>query len=235
MFRADSITHAFGSRRVLHAATLWARRGAVAALLGRNGSGKSTLFNIAAGRIRADQGIVLFDGRAWPRPRLHRLARAGLFLLPERGLLPRNEAAGAVLRMVADRFDGGARLEDVIGRLHLEPLLDRPPDLLSGGERRRVEVAVACVRQPRVLLADEPFQGIAPLDRELIASAIRTLAEDGCAVVASGHQVETLLQMADEIVWITAGTTHGLGSPAQALGHWQFRREYIGMSETSPS
>ena len=228
VFRADSITKSFGTRRVLHAATLWARRGAIGALLGRNGSGKSTLLRVAAGLLSADQGVILFDGRGYTRPRLHQLANAGLFHLPERGLLPRTETLRKLLRMVVDRFGTHDRLDGVIELLHIGDLLDRTADTFSGGECRRAEVAVAIVRAPRVLLADEPFMGIAPMDIEIITTALRQLAHNGCAIVASGHEVPALLALADEVVWITAGTTHSLGSPAEARTHWQFRREYLG-------
>jgi ABC-type multidrug transport system ATPase subunit len=230
VFRADSITRSFGQRRVLTAATLWARRGSIAALLGRNGCGKSTLLRVAAGLLAADQGVILFDGRVHARPRLHQLANDGLFLLPERGLLPRTDALRTLLRMVADRFGTYNLLDDVIDRLRVGDLLDRTADTFSGGECRRAEVAIALTRAPRVLLADEPFMGIAPKDIDTIASALRQLAQDGCAIVASGHEVEALLELADEVVWMTAGTTHSLGSPAAARAHWQFRHEYLGRS-----
>lgn len=233
VFRADSITKSFGARRVLNAATLWARRGSVCALLGRNGSGKSTLFRIAAGLVRADQGVILFDGRALVRPRLYRLARRGVFVLPERDLLPRGETVGTLLRMVADRFAGTAAVATAVERLRLGELLDRMPYTLSGGELRRAEVAVATARAPRVLFADEPFMGIAPKDADIIAAALRQLAEDGCALVVSGHEVEQVLDIADEVVWITAGTTHSLGGSTQARQHWQFRQEYLGMEDRS--
>jgi ABC-type lipopolysaccharide export system ATPase subunit len=228
VFRADSITHSFGRRRILNAATLWARQGAISGLLGRNGSGKTTLFRIAAGLLTADQGVVIFDGHAFTRPRLHQLARRGLFLLPERGLLPRVLTLGDVLRIVAERFDNAPDVDAVADRLRITDLLQRTPDSLSGGEMRRAEVAIAAARAPRVLLADEPFMGIAPADADIVATALRELAADGCAIVVSGHEVEDVLAVADEVVWITAGTTHGLGNARQARQHWQFQQEYLG-------
>jgi ABC-type multidrug transport system ATPase subunit len=232
VFRADSITRSFGRQRVLTAATLWARRGSVSVLLGRNGSGKTTLFRIAAGLLRADQGVILFDGLAWVRPRLHQLARRGLFLLPERGLLPRNRTVGSLLRMVGERFGTQASVAKVAERLRIGELLDQLPDTLSVGERRRAEVAIAAARAPRVLLADEPFMGIAPSDADIIAAALRDLAANGCAIVASGHEVQEILALADEVAWITAGTTHSLGTAAEARRHWQFQQDYLGGFES---
>jgi lipopolysaccharide export system ATP-binding protein len=226
VFRADSICKAYGARVVLRSATLWARSGAVAVLFGRNGSGKSTLLRIAAGLQRPDQGVILLHGRAWPSPRLHALARHGLFYLPERGLLVRNSSVGSHFDAVTRMF--GTASTPHIERLQLGALLDRQPDTLSGGERRRAEVALAMTRGPLLLLADEPFMGIAPRDTELLADAFRQLAATGCAVVITGHEVPSLLDLADEVTWLSAGTTHGLGSAAQARENWQFRREYLG-------
>jgi lipopolysaccharide export system ATP-binding protein len=226
VFRADSVRCTFGSRTVLNAATLWARRGRITCVLGRNGSGKSTLLRVAAGLQQPDQGVIIFNGRAYPRARLHVLGPAGLFYLPERGLLMRDQTLRAHLAAVVRRFGGDASPH--IRLLQLEELLDRRSHSLSGGERRRAEVALALTRAPLCLLADEPLMGIAPRDAELLGTAFRTLAQRGCGVVVTGHEVPALLDFADEVVWLAAGTTHSLGSPAEARQHWQFRREYLG-------
>lgn len=232
VFRADSVGKSYGGRSVLKAATLWARAGTITVLLGRNGSGKSTLFRIAAGLLAPDYGVVLFRGRAHERPRLHRLAADGLFYLPERGLLQRNRTLRAHFDAVARRFDVPADPAE-LDVLRLDDLLDRRPTVLSGGERRRAEVALALARRPHCLLADEPLMGVAPKDIELLAVAFRALASTGCAVVISGHEVAPLFRLADEIIWIAAGTTHGLGTATQARENWQFRREYLGSLPTS--
>jgi lipopolysaccharide export system ATP-binding protein len=230
VLRADGICKTFASRAVLKSAALWARAGAVTLLLGRNGSGKTTLMRIAAGLLRADQGRVQLADRSWETPALHRLATHGLFYLPERGLLLRNRRVLSQLQMLARRFDVESELPAAIRQFRLDSLTDRLPDMLSGGEVRRVELALAWLRNPLCLLADEPFMGIAPADAEEISHALRALARRGAAVVVSGHEVPLLLDLADEVVWVVAGTTHGLGSPAQAREHWQFRREYLGMN-----
>jgi ABC-type lipopolysaccharide export system ATPase subunit len=162
------------------------------------------------------------------KPRLHRLARLGVFVLPERDLLPRGQTVGTLLRMIADTFASDDALGDAIERLRLGVLLDRMPGTLSGGELRRAEVAAAVARAPRVLFADEPFMGIAPNDADIIADAFRHLASQGCALVVSGHEIEQVLDVADEVMWMTAGTTHSLGTPQHARQHWQFRKEYLG-------
>jgi lipopolysaccharide export system ATP-binding protein len=227
VFRADSVCKTFGGRTILTSASLWARRGAVTVLFGRNGSGKSTLMKVGAGLVQPDQGVVLFGGRAWPRPRLHALGAAGLFFLPERDLLVRDRTVGEHLQAVVRRYGGDATPH--VEALQVESLLGDVPATLSGGERRRAELAIALTRAPICLIADEPFMGIAPADIEMLSAALGRLRAAGCAIVMSGHEVPALMNMADEVVWLTAGTTHSLGSAADACQNWQFRKEYAGL------
>lgn len=228
LFAADSIGKSFRAQRVLTSASVWARAGSITVLLGRNGSGKSTLLRCAAGVLRPDHGVVRFRGRAWLRPRLPRLARDGLFWLPDRGLLPRRETPRRHLDAVERRF-GPAGLDATAERLGILPRLDAPVEELSGGERRRAEIAIAALRRPLCLLADEPLLGIDPRDRETVATELRRLRDAGAAIVLSGHEVASLIEMADEVVWVVAGTTHGLGDAERAMRYEPFRRDYVGV------
>jgi ABC-type multidrug transport system ATPase subunit len=233
VFVVDSAAVTFGRLEVLRAASLWAHGGRLTAVFGRNGCGKTTLLRVAAGVLRAERGTIHFAGRVWRRPRLHRLAAAGLFYLPQDGLLARTRTLRSHFERLAWRFPG-ADIDGAIMLLGLEPLLDRGPLALSGGERRRAEMGLALARRPQCLLADEPFNGLAPIDAERIAAALRALAGQGCAVVATGHEVPLLMASADEVVWMVAGTTHALGTPAAAAASDQFRREYLGPAYASP-
>lgn len=227
LFAADSIGKSFGSRTVLKAASVWARPGTISVLFGRNGCGKSTLLKVGAGLLRADHGVVQFDGRSYLRPRLSELAARGLFYLPDRDFLSRRLPVGEQIRAVEWRF-GGSRTAGILERLGIGRLLDQTPVELSGGERRRVEIATALIRAPRCLLADEPFAGIDPADAEVLAGTLRSMAWEGCAIVITGHEVRQLLDVADDIVWMAGGSTHGMGTPQKAMQHEQFRREYLG-------
>ena len=149
LFAADSIGKSFGSRTILKAASVWATAGTITVLFGRNGCGKSTLLKIGAGQLRADHGVVLFDGRAYLRPRLAELASRGLFYLPDRDLLSRRLTVREQIRAVEWRF-GGSRTAEVLERLGIGSLLDQTPVQLSGGERRRAEIAAAWI--PRAAL-----------------------------------------------------------------------------------
>lgn len=230
---ADSVGKSFGERKVLSAASLAVYPGIITVLLGRNGAGKSTLLKIAAGWIAADHGIVRFRGETHVRPRLHRLAAQGLFYLPTHSFLSAAFSVREHLRAVQRSF-GAADPAEVVERLQIGELLGRAPDALSGGERRRAEVAMALLRRPLCLLADEPLRGINPRDMEVIGAALRELARGGCGVVVTGHEVPTLLPLADQVVWVTAGTTYALGSPEEAERDPRFRREYLGLGELAP-
>lgn len=227
VFAADSICKRFGRRPVLTSASVWAVRGRVTALFGRNGSGKTTLLRIGAGLLAADSGAVHFAGGCWERPHLPMLARRGLFFLPFEGLLPWRWTVGELLHWLAASFGGAGRLPSAVAALRLEPLLDSFPWQLSGGERRRAEFAAVLTRQPACLLADEPFRGVAPLDAELCGGTLRSLAAEGCAIITTGHETRSLLDTADDVIWMVAGTTHYLGTPAEAARSHQFRRDYL--------
>ena len=224
---ADCVAKSFGELRVLSAASLRAVPGQVRALFGRNGAGKSTLLKIAVGLAEPDGGTVFFLGRAYERARLAMLARQGLCYWPDAGLLSSAFTVGRQLEFFARQFPGGD-VPAAIERLRVGEMLGRPPSALSGGERRRADLAAVLVRRPICLVADEPYRGIAPLDAELLTACFRELAAAGCAVVVTGHDAPTLLDAADHVTWCANGTTYELGSPADARAHERFVREYLG-------
>jgi lipopolysaccharide export system ATP-binding protein len=229
ILQADSIGKSFSRRRVLSAATLLAIPGRITVLLGRNGAGKSTLMKIAAGWVPPDYGVVIFREKRFTHPRPAELASMGLFFLPERALLWSSVTLRQHFQAVERRFPHSADESQRVMRLfRLEALADRRPAALSGGERRRADVAVAFARRPDCLLADEPFEGTAPTDAELLCAGFRELARRGAGIVITGHEAPTLLDLADYVVWQTAGTTHFLGTPSEARANDQFVREYLG-------
>ncbi|CAN5752391.1 LPS export ABC transporter ATP-binding protein [soil metagenome] len=228
LLTADCVSKSFGGRRILSSASLRAVPSQLKILLGRNGAGKSTLLKIAAGRIQPDTGSVHWEGEAFMAASLPSLAELGLFYLPDHDLLSNAFSIRAQLTMIRRQFDG-LDPELAAERMGVESLLDRKPSSLSGGELRRVELAAVFTRQPRCLLADEPYRGIAPNDAERLTWAFRELASTGVAVVVTGHEVPTLLDAADSVVWSTSGTTYELGTPEAACQNERFRREYLGL------
>jgi len=227
VLRAEGIGKSFGRVEVLKSASLWGEAGKITTLLGRNGAGKTTLMKIAAGVLRADYGVVSLFGDVRENQSLPRLARSGLMYVPQAQLVSPVYRVRDHLRALATTF-GSAGIDDAISEMRIEALLDRRVGSLSGGERMRVSLALALARAPKVLIVDEPLVRLSPHNQELLGNSLRTLAERGAAVIASGHDARVLLSISDAILWCVAGTTHHLGTPADALAHSQFRREYLG-------
>jgi len=185
---ADCVSRAFGTRKVLSSATLRAKQGEVRAVFGRNGAGKSTLMKIAVALIQPDSGVVRMGNVSFLRASLPALAKRGLFYLPDHDVLAPGLDLDTQLGFFERRYGQRSRREAArIARV--EHLLDRRPGTFSGGELRRAELALAIARRPTVLVADEPYRGIARADHEDLTSLFRSLAADGCAVVVSGHEV----------------------------------------------
>ena len=228
VLRVDSVGKSYGARRVLSSAFFDALPGTVTALVGRNGAGKSTLMKIAAGWVRADHGMVEFDGERYLHPRPGKLARAGLFYLPvDRSILSPPFSLAQHLDALDARY-GARERAPVLDRLRIAGLERVPTAALSGGERRRAELAVALLRRPTCLLLDEPFHGIDPRDAELVQNTVAEVANAGCAVVITGHEMGWILPVADRITWVHQGSTRPLGTGEQAAENWEFRREYLG-------
>jgi len=228
VLEADGLGRSFGSQVVLKAASFSARRATVTALMGRNGAGKSTMLRISIGLVRADYGRVLFHGEFLERPRLAFMAPQGLFYSAQDSALTNLFTLREQFDAVAKVYERGGDLSHLVESMRLGELLDRRPAALSGGEQQRAALTMALIRAPTCLLMDEPFAGVAPKDRPLISEGLKMLRSRGCAIVISGHDVEDVFALADEIVWVVAGTSHVLGSPAEAGAHHQFRREYLG-------
>lgn len=229
LLMASGVGKSFWRNTVLRNAGLRVDEGAVTALMGRDGTGKTTLLRIAAGVLRPDCGTVAFRGRPHPRARLSRLAREGLFYVPDRGLFtgsrPLRWFLASAARRYADR--DGPSWRDAARQHGVDGALDTGARHLSGGERRRAALALAELRRPVCLLADEPFRGIAPSDTEEVTRTLADLRERGCGVVVTGHEVPEILDLADRVIWLTRGTTHGLGTPEEARDHPHFVREYL--------
>lgn len=231
---AECVSKSFSGRRVLSSASLRAVPGELRVLFGRNGSGKSTLLKIAAGWVTPDNGAVHFGGRAYLSASLAGFAAQGLFYLPDHDLLSNAFTIRSQLEMIRRQFTGGS-IAEAAEQLGIAEHLGKHPDELSGGERRRAELAAVIVRRPLCLLADEPYRGIAPKDAEDLTKIFTLLAAEGVAVVITGHEVPTLLAAADHVAWCTSGTTYELGAPAIAIQDPMFRREYLGTWFRAPA
>ena len=180
------------------------------------------------GLTGADIGTTHFAGLCYERPRLRTLARQGLFYLPDRGLLPRCLPFGALIRSIEKCHGAHSSRDQVLNQLRVGEFLRRDSGELSGGEQRRCEWALALLSQPRCIVSDEPLAGTMPRDQELLIDVLRDEARRGTAIILTGHEVERLSAIGDEFVWMSAGSTHVLGSWEDATAHPGFRREYLG-------
>ena len=224
---ADCVSKTYGDRKVLSSASLWARPGMVSGLLGRNGAGKTTLLRILVGMMAPDNGVVRLDGVGQLGLTLAQLAKQGVFFLPARDLLLPSLSVIQQMRAVRDRFGGTGNVETLALVLGIAERVNQKPPTLSGGERRRAELAVALAREPRVLVADEPLRGITPLDAEVLMGAMRAFTQRGGAVVVTGHELPLLLPHLDCVTWCHAGRTREFPSVAAAQQDFAFQRDFL--------
>ena len=236
---ARGLQKAYGSRKVVKDVSLAVFKGEVVGLLGPNGAGKTTSFYMLVGLLRSDAGQILLDGQAIEELPIHRRARLGLGYLPQEASIFRKlsvaENVRAVLELQVD--DNGkalkseaveTRLNGLLQDLHVEHLRDSPAPALSGGERRRVEIARALATDPRFILLDEPFAGIDPIAVIEIQRIIGFLKSRGIGVLITDHNVRETLGICDRAYIINDGHVLTSGTPAEIVENADVRRVYLG-------
>ena len=236
---ARHLRKAYGSRKVVKDVSLAVAEGEVVGLLGPNGAGKTTSFYMIVGLVRADGGEILIDGQRVEHLPIHRRARLGLSYLPQEASIFRKltvtENVRAVLELQHDAQGaplGDAeidrRLDGLLEDLHVQHLRDSPALALSGGERRRVEIARALASQPRFILLDEPFAGIDPIAVIEIQRIIAFLKSRGIGVLITDHNVRETLGICDHAYIISDGSVLAQGTPAVIVDNAEVRRVYLG-------
>jgi lipopolysaccharide export system ATP-binding protein len=222
-----------GGRTVIADVSLTIARGEAVGLLGPNGAGKTTTFYVATGLIAADTGRVVLDGVDVTRLPMHRRARLGIGYLPQEASIFRGLTVGqnilAVLELhVRDRRLRKARLEALLREFGLAHLHDAPAPTLSGGERRRVEIARALASEPGYLLLDEPLAGIDPINVAEIRDLVAHLKERGLGVLITDHNVRDTLDIIDRAYILHEGRVLRHGPPAEIVADPLVRRVYLG-------
>jgi len=208
-------------------------RGEVVALLGPNGSGKTTTFYMIAGLVYPDGGKVLLDGRDVSMLPMYRRARLGIGYLPQemsifRGLSA-EENINAVLEIVEkDRHKRRERLEELLSDFSIEHLRRAPALALSGGERRRVEIARCLAANPKYLLLDEPFAGVDPISVGDIRHLVADLKKRGIGVLITDHNVRETLEIVDRAYILHDGKVLMSGTPNDVVQNENVRRVYLG-------
>ena len=236
---ALNLEKSYGSRTVVHDVSIAVQKGEVVGLLGPNGAGKTTSFYMIVGLVRADSGSITIDGKSVTDLPIHRRSRLGLSYLPQEASIFRKlnveDNVRAVLELQRDDKDqplGEAEIEkrlvDLLQELRVLHLRKSPAVALSGGERRRVEIARALATQPRFILLDEPFAGIDPIAVIEIQRIIGFLKARGIGVLITDHNVRETLGICDHACIISEGRVLAQGTPLEIVETADVRRVYLG-------
>lgn len=230
-----SIAKAYDRRQVLHDVSLNVARGEVVGLLGPNGAGKTTCFYSIMGLARPDAGRILLDGEDITGLPMYRRAILGLGYLPQetsifRGLTVAQNILAVLELSEPDKAARGQRLDELLNEFHIAHLRDSPAMALSGGERRRCEIARALAAEPMIMLLDEPFAGIDPISIADIRDLVCDLKRRDIGVLITDHNVRETLEIVDRACIIYDGRVLFQGSPAALVADENVRRLYLGES-----
>ncbi len=234
--RAVGLAKSYKTRQVVRDLSLQVKNGEVVGLLGPNGAGKTTAFYMIVGLVPADGGSILLDGRELTSLSIDQRARLGIGYLPQEASVFRklsvadNVMAILELRAELDRADREQRLEELLTELRIAHVRNTRGTALSGGERRRVEIARALAAEPRFILLDEPFAGVDPLSVLDIQRIIRELAARGIGVLITDHNVRETLGVCARAYIVDRGVVIASGSAEQVLANPQVREVYLGQS-----
>ena len=231
--RAVGLKKKYGSRTVVHDVSLSLKSGEVVGLLGPNGAGKTTSFYMIVGLIAADDGKIFIDEENITHLPIHRRARLGLGYLPQEASIFRRLTVAQNIQAVLELQDLSDddlqnRLEELLEDLHITHIRNNPAISLSGGERRRVEIARALATAPRFILLDEPFAGVDPIAVLDIQKIIRFLRERNIGVLITDHNVRETLGICDRAYIINAGSVMAEGKPDEIIYNEGVRKVYLG-------
>jgi lipopolysaccharide export system ATP-binding protein len=233
VLRADNLAKRYKSRQVVTDASLRVDSGEVVGLLGPNGAGKTTCFYMLVGLIRAQAGKIWLDETDLTGLPVYKRARLGLSYLPqEPSIFRRLSVADNIAAMLElcghNEAEVETRLENLLEDLHITHLREAPAAGLSGGERRRVEIARALATSPRFILLDEPFAGIDPISVLDIQKIVGFLTERGIGVLITDHNVRETLGICNRAYILNAGQVLAAGTPEEIIYNEDVRKVYLG-------
>jgi len=231
--RAHNLSKRYRSRVVVKDVSLNVHSGEVIGLLGPNGAGKTTCFYMMVGLVAMDGGELYLDGERVTHLPIHARARRGLSYLPQEASIFRRLTVAENVRAVLELHNDDAstielKLDDLLRELHVAHLRDNPAISLSGGERRRVEIARALATEPRFILLDEPFAGVDPIAVVDIQKIIAFLKERGIGVLITDHNVRETLGICDRAYIINDGSVLAYGKPEEIVYNESVRKVYLG-------
>lgn len=231
--KALNLRKSYKSRLVVKDVSITVNHGEVVGLLGPNGAGKTTCFYMIVGLVKLDGGEIALDGHDLGKMPIHRRAALGLSYLPQEASIFRKLTVSENIRAILelkdyDETEIDLHLDDLLVDLHIEHLRDAPAMSLSGGERRRVEIARALAMNPRFVLLDEPFAGIDPIAVIDIQKLIRFLTGRGIGILITDHNVRETLGICDRAYIINEGTVLAAGKPQEIVHNESVRKVYLG-------
>ena len=233
MLSAQHLVKAFAGRRVIEEVTLQLERGEVVGLLGPNGAGKTTTFQMLTGMIRPDAGAIVLDGHDVTAMPFYDRARFGIAYLPQAPFVPRGLTVEQNIRLVLEArlADGAAqkgKMDDLLAEFRLGDLRAKKVGDLSGGQRRRCEIAITLACEPSFAMLDEPFAGVDPHATEEIGRMIHHLAERDIGVLITDHKARELLGIVHRAYVIESGRVLAEGDVAEIVADQDVRRVYLG-------
>ena len=231
--RIDHLRKSYRKKVVIRDVSMELHRGEVVALLGPNGSGKTTTFYSVAGLVFPEGGTVTIDGQMVTTMPMYRRAKLGIGYLPQEMSIFRGMSVEDNIRAILDIAvrDGRRRrerLEELLSEFHIEHLRRAPALALSGGERRRVEIARCLAAEPKYLLLDEPFAGVDPISVGDIRGLVSDLSNRGIGVLITDHNVRETLEIVDRAYILHDGTVLMSGTPEEVVDNENVRRVYLG-------
>jgi lipopolysaccharide export system ATP-binding protein len=228
-----SVEKSFGSRQVVRGVSIYVRRGEAVGLLGPNGAGKTTVFYMITGLIKADRGAIELDGHDVTKLPMYQRARLGIGYLPQEASIFRGLTVEQNIRAVLEVVEPSRKkreqqLDSLLDEFNITRLRKSPSIALSGGERRRVEIARALATRPNYMLLDEPFAGIDPIAVGDIQDLVRHLTNRGIGVLITDHNVRETLGLTDRAYIVYAGEILTEGTPDEIVADPDVRRLYLG-------
>ena len=231
--RAESLVKQYKRRKVVNQVSLEVNQGEIVGLLGPNGAGKTTTFYMVVGLIKADEGKVFLDDKEITNQPMFRRARKGVGYLPQEASVFRNltveDNIKAVLELTTmSKEEQAEQLESLINEFSLNKVRKNMGNVLSGGERRRTEIARALAVSPNFILLDEPFAGVDPISVIEIQKIVTHLKQRGIGVLITDHNVRETLGICDRAYILGGGSILAEGSPQEVLANKQAREIYLG-------
>ncbi|WP_024790378.1 LPS export ABC transporter ATP-binding protein [Lebetimonas sp. JH292] len=229
---AKNLKKSFKKNLIIKGVSIEAKRGEVVGLLGPNGAGKTTTFYLICGLLKPDSGEVIYENKDVTKLPLYKKARLGIGYLPQESSIFRDLSVEDNLYIVAEEYydkkEKEKVVEDLLEKFNIEPIRKRKGINLSGGERRRVEIARALVVKPKFLFLDEPFAGVDPVNVNDIKHLITFLSKENIGIIITDHNVRETLSICDRAYVLKDGLILTEGKAEEIVSHNEVRKSYLG-------